>query len=336
MKKQTVVRWIWGILFAICEIFLLIATFHIDGPFSERVFGFFTFSLLLLFIFFWLSSLTACLFEKNNPQRWRDFVIILLLNIFGAVYFRRARQIRNYQPPKDPATFNQKFSKWLDENHFSLEKCVEQRRKSAAFGTVMLALYFVFLTLGLGLKYALFFVPEWLSPFVLILPMLGLLAFFLRYVYRDWKRTDRIPFLLSMMFLQADAGNNTKGMIFFDKQEPYHKKPPLSFILMGDLFLFFFITFGMSIFTVFSADVTMMDTYLAIGGTTITLLFLLVFLQFQTAWFVYFYPNSIFSVIKHYQAWKTAGTLLATLPILGFMTMFIIISIPGVINYHSP
>ncbi len=332
MKKQTVVKWIWGILFAICEIFLLIATFYIDGSFSVKIFGFLTFSILLLFIFFWLSSLIACLFEKNNPHRWRDFVIILLLNVFGAAYFRRGQQIRHYQPPKDPETFNQKFSKWLDENHFSLEKCIEQRRKSAKFAAVMLVLYFVFLTLRLGLKYALFFAPEWLSPLVFILLMLGFLAFFLRYVYQDWQRSDRIPFLLNMMFLQADAGNNAKGMMFVGKEGPSHKKPPLSFILMGDLFLFFFITFGMGIFGVFSDEITMMDIYLGIGGITLALMFLLIFLQFQTTWFFYFHPDSIFSVIKHYQAWKNASTILAILPILGFMAMFIIMSIPGVIN----
>ncbi len=332
MKKNILTKLAWGAFFIIFEIVILIASLAIEDPISIKISAFFTLNVIFLSVFFWLYSLIVSFFQKNNPNRWRDFFIVLLLNIFGAVYFWRARQIRNYKPLKDPETFNQKFSKWMNENHFSLEKCIEQRRKSARFTAVMLILHFVLLTVRLGLKYALFFAPEWLSPLVFIFLMLGFLFFLLRYVYRDWQRTDHIPFLLGVMFLQADAGSRAKGMMFIDKEGPSYKKPPLSFILMGDLFLFFSMTFGMGIFGFFSSEMTMMDIYLATGGVTLALMFLLIFLQFQTTWFVYFHPNSIFSVIKHYQAWKTASTILAILPILGFIAMFIIMSIPGVVN----
>ncbi len=331
MKKQTVVRWIWGILFAICEIFLLIVVFHMDGPFSEKIFGFFTFSIFLLFIFFWLSSLTACLFEKNNPQRWRDFIIILLLNIFGAAYFRRRQQIRNYQPPKNPETFNQKFSKWLDENHFSLEYCIKRNRNAGAFGAVMVNLAYMFIGLIIAYKYDFFVISDGLKPLaivVFVFPVLGLLAFLLRYVYRDWKRTDHIPFLLSAMFLQANAGNSGKGMLFLNKQEPYYKKPPLSAILMGDFFLFISIWFGSTaVFAPFSDETLKMQIYLKTGGITLSSLFFLIASLFQTTWFIYFHPNKIFSVTKHYQKWKTASAILAILPMLGFITMYIMLFI---------
>ncbi|PID66339.1 MAG: hypothetical protein CR975_03515 [Gammaproteobacteria bacterium] len=331
MKKQTVVRWIWGILFAIFEIFFLIVAFRMDSPFSEKVFAFLTFSLLLLFIFFWLSSLTACLFEKNNPQRWRDFVIILLLNIFGAIYFRRRQQIRNYQPPKDPETFKQKFSKWLDENHFSLEYCIKRNRKAGAFVAVMFGLSILFLGLRIGYRHALFVIPDGLKPLamiVFVLPVLGLLAFLLRYVYRDWKRTDHIPFLLSAMFLQANAGNSGKGMLFLDKEQPYYKKPLLSAILMGDFFLFLSIWLGLTaIFAPFPDETLKMQIDLRIGGITLASLFFLIASLFQTTWFIYFHPNKIFSVTKHYQKWKTASAILAILPMLGFITMYIMLFI---------
>ncbi len=327
MKKQIVAKWIRGVLFIFFEVFILIGSLTMNEPFNQKVFAFLILSILLLFIFFWLSSLITCVFEKSNPHRWRDFLIILLFNVFGAMYCWRARQIRNYQPPKDPEIFNHHFTQWLDKNHFSFEKCIEQRKNAKAFGAVMGLLWGIVMGLSFGLKYALSFIPDRLSPFVFILPMLGLLVFFLKYIYRDWKRTDHIPFVLSLMFLQADAGNNAKGMMFFDKEEPYYKKPSLSFIFMGDFFLFFSIIFGASALGILFGTTQMMEIYLGTGGITLAFGFLFISLQFQTSWFIYFHPNRIFSVIKHYQAWKTASTILATLPVFGFIIMYIILFI---------
>ncbi len=327
MKRQDITKWARRILFIVCEIFLLAVSFAIDRSVHEKIVTFSMFSVLLLFIFFWLSSLITCIFQKHNPYRWRDTLIILVFNLFGAVYFQRARQIRDYQPPENPEIFRHNFTKWLDKNHFSLEKCIEQRENAATFGAVMGVLMVIVIMLSQGLKHALFFTPDWLNPFAFILPMLGLLAFFIKHVYKDWKRTDHIPFLLGMMFLQADAGNNAKGMMFINQQEPYYKKPPLSFILMGDFFLFLSIMFGISAFGDISGETQQQTIYLRTGGITLTFLFLLISFQFQTTWFIYFHPASIFTVIKHYRAWKTASSIIALLPLSGFTFMYILLSI---------
>ncbi len=327
MKKQTAAKWFAGVFSTVCEIFILIGLFAMESPFNEKISAFLIFNILLFAVFFWLFSLIICIFQKNNPNRWRDLLIILLFNAFGAIYFQRKRQIRNYQPPRNPEIFNHNFTQWLDKNHFSLEYCIEQRNNASAFGAVMGLLWIVVMGLSFGLKYALFFIPEWFSPFILALPMTGLLIFFLIYIYRDWKRADHIPFLLSLMFLQADAGNNTKGMIFFDKGEPYYKKPPLSYILMGDFFIFFSIFFGSgALFGTFPGE-TQKVIYLKTGGITLGAACLLISLQFQTSWFIYFHPDRIFSIIKHYRIWNTASAILATLPVSGFITMYIILSI---------
>ncbi len=327
MKKQGIAQWARNILFIVCEIFLLIVSLAIDTPVHEKIFAFFTFSILLFFIFFWLSSLVTCIFQKSNPHRWREILIILAFNILGAIYFQRACQIRNYQPPKNPEIFNHNFTRWLDKNHFSLEKCIERYGNATGFSAVTGALGGVVIMSGFGLKHALFFLPEWLSPFVLTLPMLGFLAFLIKYIYRDWKSTDHIPFLLSLMFLQADAGNKARGMMFFNQKGPCYKKPPLSFILMGDFFLFLSIASSMSAFGSFSGETQQQTVYLQTGGITLTFLFLLIALQFQTSWFIYFHPDSIFSVIKHYRAWKTASSIIALLPLSGFSIMYILLSL---------
>ncbi len=329
MKKQAITKWVWGALFAGCGIFFLIVAFAMDTPLNEKIPAFFMFSILLSAIFFWLSSLTTCVFQKNNPNKWWDLLIILLFNVFGAIYFHRKRQIRNYQPPKAPEIFNRNFNQWLDNNHFSLEYCIEQRKKALSLREVTGTLLMIFIGLNFVLKYDLFSIPNWLKPLVVILailPIIGGLVFFLRYIYKDWKNTSHISFLLGSMFLQADASNNARGMMFFNPKKPLYKEPPLSFILLGDFFLFLSVMFGVFILGSFPGE-TEKVIYLKTGGITLASLFLLISFQFQTPWFIYFHPDRIFSIIKHYRIWNTASAILATLPALGFITIYIILFI---------
>ncbi len=67
--------------------------------------------------------------------------------------------------------------------------------------------------------------------------------------------------------------------------------------------------------------------FLRTGGMTIGMLLLLIGVQFQAAWYAYFYPKSIFWVIKRYRIWSMVVSFMAVLPVLGFIAMYIMLSL---------